>query len=146
MPRSMIWRNAHMPLREGPATHDVGTEGFMACTSCHNPHGTVTAKLVDANTVNEKCYSCHAEKRGPFLWEHAPVTESCLNCHSPHGSINPNMLTVAPPRLCQQCHVPNRHPTQPQNPQARFVIWQSCMNCHPQVHGSNHPAGMTLNR
>ena len=39
-----------------------------------------------AASVNEQCYTCHTEKRGPFLWEHAPVRESCLNCHTPHGS------------------------------------------------------------
>jgi DmsE family decaheme c-type cytochrome len=118
----------------------------MECDSCHNPHGTVTAKLIDAPTVNDKCLSCHAEKRGPFLWEHPPVTENCLNCHAPHGSVNPSMLTVAPPRLCETCHIDARHPAQAHDPQLRFVIWRSCMNCHPQVHGSNHPSGLNLNR
>jgi hypothetical protein len=32
--------------------------------------------------------SCHAEKRGPFLWEHAPSVENCANCHEAHGSIH----------------------------------------------------------
>jgi DmsE family decaheme c-type cytochrome len=151
LPRAQIWRNSHMPLRigpgtRGPATGDIGSEGWMSCSACHNPHGTVTAKLINAISVNDNCLRCHAEKRGPFLWEHTPVTESCLNCHSPHGSVNPSMLTVAPPRLCETCHVDARHPAQAHLPQQRFVIWQSCMNCHPQVHGSNHPSGMTLNR
>jgi DmsE family decaheme c-type cytochrome len=148
LPRAQFWRNAHMPARQGPGSLgvDLGAEGFMSCSSCHNPHGTVSAKLINAISVNDNCLSCHAEKRGPFLWEHAPVMESCLNCHSPHGSVNPSMLTVAPPRLCETCHVDARHPAQAHNPQLRFVIWQSCMNCHPQVHGSNHPSGMTLNR
>jgi DmsE family decaheme c-type cytochrome len=146
LPRAQIWRNSHMPLRQGPATRGLGSEGFMDCTDCHNPHGTVSAKLIDAITVNDKCLSCHAEKRGPFLWEHAPVTENCLNCHAPHGSVNPSMLVVAPPRLCETCHVDTRHPAQAHDPQLRFVIWRSCMNCHSQVHGSNHPSGMTLTR
>lgn len=143
---AQIWRNSHMPLREGPGRRDLGSEGWMSCSACHNPHGTVTPKLIDAVSVNDKCYSCHADKRGPFLWEHAPVVESCLNCHSPHGSVNPAMLTVAPLRLCQSCHIETRHPTQPQMPQSRFVIGQSCLNCHPKVHGSNHPSGLRFNR
>jgi DmsE family decaheme c-type cytochrome len=146
LPRSQIWRNSHMPLREGPGTRDLGAEGWMSCTACHNPHGTVTPKLIDAVSVNDKCYSCHADKRGPFLWEHAPVVESCLNCHSPHGSVNPYMLTVAPLRLCQNCHIETRHPTDPRDPLSRFVIGQSCLNCHPKVHGSNHPSGVRFNR
>lgn len=144
--RAKIWRNSHMPLRRGPATRDVGSEGWMSCSSCHNPHGTVTDKLIDAISVNDNCYSCHADKRGPFLWEHAPVVESCLNCHAPHGSVNPAMLTIAPPRLCQTCHIETRHPTDPRTPESRFVIGQSCLSCHPKVHGSNHPSGMRFNR
>ena len=49
----------------------------MGCSSCHNPHGAVGANLLTENRVNETCYRCHAEKRGPFLWEHAPVPEDC---------------------------------------------------------------------
>ena len=74
----------------------------MDCGSCHNPHGTVSDALIAANSINESCYSCHAEKRGPFLWEHAPVNENCLNCHVPHGSIRPNMLKLPGARLCRK--------------------------------------------
>ncbi|HWN41837.1 MAG TPA: cytochrome c3 family protein, partial [Thermoanaerobaculia bacterium] len=55
--RALQMRTSHMPVREGK----------MSCSSCHNPHGTVTAALLKGNTVNETCYTCHAEKRGPFL-------------------------------------------------------------------------------
>ena len=112
----------------------------MDCVTCHNPHGSVTEKLLKANSVNENCYSCHAEKRGPFLWEHPPVTESCSNCHEPHGTNHEKLLKVAKPRLCQQCHVETRHPTRAQDPRTRFFFNRSCTNCHSQVHGSNHPS------
>ena len=59
----------HMPVREDK----------LSCSSCHNVHGSANVKLLKAGgTINESCVSCHAEKRGPFLWEHAPVTESCV--------------------------------------------------------------------
>jgi DmsE family decaheme c-type cytochrome len=74
--RSALMKPSHHPLREEK----------MQCTNCHNPHGTQTAKLISANSANDKCYECHAEKRGPFLWEHPPVRENCINCHDPHGS------------------------------------------------------------
>src|SRR3546814_10573820 len=91
---------SHMPLPEGQ----------MACVDCHNPHGTINVALLKTDTVNETCYQCHAKKRGPFLFEHAPVRENCLNCHTPHGS-NQHALLVAPvPMLCQQCHSHSRHP------------------------------------
>jgi DmsE family decaheme c-type cytochrome len=134
-------------------------EGKVQCTDCHNPHGTVTDKLISANSVNEKCYTCHAEKRGPFLWEHAPaVTESCLTCHTPHGSSHDKLLVAKRPYLCQTCHSNSRHPgtlygrsttTQGQSVYSALsnrIFYRSCSNCHSQIHGSNHPSGKALAR
>lgn len=137
-------RQSHMPTRTG--AKGAGGEGAMSCASCHNPHGTVADKLIAAHTINDNCTSCHAEKRGPFLWEHAPVSESCLNCHVAHGSLKPNLLRVSAPRLCQSCHVAALHPSEARQPGSRFVLGQSCMHCHSQVHGSNHPSGTFLTR
>lgn len=137
--RAAQLRSSHMPLREGK----------MTCTSCHNPHGSVTPALLKENSINETCYTCHAEKRGPFLWEHAPVGESCLNCHDPHGTNNEKMLKVAKPRLCQQCHVETRHPTRPYGTDPaslKFVLGRGCANCHINIHGSNHPSGFAFTR
>lgn len=137
--RSEMMRSSHMPTRDAAVA--VGGEGFMSCVSCHNSHGTIADKLVDAHTINDNCYSCHAEMRGPFLWEHSPVPESCLNCHVPHGSLKPNMLKISAPRLCQTCHIGALHPSEARLPESRFVRGTSCMQCHPRVHGSNHPSG-----
>ena len=137
--QAQMQRFAHMPLREGK----------MDCTSCHDPHGTATEKLLVGNSVNETCFSCHTEKRGPFLWEHAPVVESCANCHDPHGSSNSKQLVVPRPRLCQRCHDESRHPTRPYRDDpsfSRFIEGRQCSNCHFNIHGSNHPSGMTFTR
>ena len=134
--RAQLQRSSHMPLREGNLT----------CTDCHNPHGTATPALLSENSVNENCYRCHAEKRGPFLWEHAPARESCLNCHEAHGSMHASLLKARMPRLCQRCHIETRHPTTPFSPTSRFVFNRACTNCHPQVHGSNHPSGVRFQR
>jgi DmsE family decaheme c-type cytochrome len=135
-----IGRSSHMPLREGK----------MTCTSCHNPHGTTTPALLKEIGENETCYRCHAEKRGPFLWIHSPVPESCANCHDAHGSNHEQMLKVAKPRLCQQCHVLGPHGAFPDGrgdvPTLRFVMGRSCVNCHANIHGSNHPAGKFFTR
>jgi DmsE family decaheme c-type cytochrome len=105
--------------------------------------------MLVASSANETCYSCHAEKRGPFLWEHMPVTENCSNCHDPHGSNKEKMLKVARPRLCQQCH-PTAHGGTTARPSdlatSRFVYNRSCQNCHFNIHGSNHPAGAFFTR
>ncbi|HXW23253.1 MAG TPA: DmsE family decaheme c-type cytochrome [Xanthobacteraceae bacterium] len=133
--RAEIERASHMPLREGK----------MTCSDCHNPHGSFTDSLLREASINEVCYKCHAEKRGPFLWEHPPVRENCLNCHNPHGTNNESMLNVARPRLCQQCHTTGSH-NQPGNPFSRFMIANSCQNCHSQIHGSNNPSGARFQR
>ena len=142
--KASLMRSAHMPLREGN----------MTCSSCHNPHGSAGPSMLKQDSVNENCYSCHAERRSPVLWEHPPVRESCLNCHDPHGSLHPRMLIAKQPRLCQQCHDETRHPTQPYSdasgapeffPNSRMFD-RGCLNCHSQIHGSNHPAGMRFLR
>ncbi|KPK37721.1 MAG: hypothetical protein AMJ69_10590, partial [Gammaproteobacteria bacterium SG8_47] len=125
----------------------------MGCSSCHNPHGSFGSKLMTRTTVNETCYGCHAEKRGPFLWEHAPVAEDCSLCHVPHGSNNPALLARRPPLLCQQCHSQAGHTSfaltpgsLPSGTPSGYLLAKGCLNCHSQVHGSNHPSGVTLMR
>lgn len=136
MRRAQVQRSSHMPFREGKVT----------CANCHNPHGGPNPKMLTESTVNENCYKCHAERRGPFLWEHAPVQENCMSCHEAHGSARPQLLKVSMPRLCQQCHNEARHPTTPQLSTSRFAFNRGCTNCHSQIHGSNHPSGVRLMR
>jgi DmsE family decaheme c-type cytochrome len=105
-------------------------------------------------TVNETCYTCHMEKRGPLLWEHQPVRENCLTCHTPHGSTQARLLVQRPPYLCQDCHANSGHQAQPMAGQnlpgqiaANFrLMAQGCVNCHSQIHGSNSPNGTFLTR
>lgn len=127
--------------------------GNMDCSSCHSTHDSLTPALLNAQTLNDTCYTCHAEKRGPFLWEHAPVAEDCSNCHVPHGSVNEALLANRPPLLCQSCHATQDHPSfaftsggLPGGAASGFLLEQGCMNCHSQVHGSNDPSGAALNR
>jgi len=137
-----------------PSTHPV-RYGLMSCTGCHSAHGSTTVAMLNKPTLNQTCYSCHAEKRGPMLWEHQPVTEDCSLCHSAHGSVRPALLTKSPPLLCQQCHSSAGHPSVARTSNSLpggsaggsiFVVAGSCMNCHQQVHGSNHPSGVKLMR
>jgi DmsE family decaheme c-type cytochrome len=155
---------------ERAQTHRMSTHplaaGKMACSDCHNPHGSTGPKLLVKNSVNETCATCHAEKRGPFLWEHGPVTDDCANCHTPHGSTNASLLKARPPYLCQQCHSGdhgaainsganlaggNATTVNGANPLANAaaraqLAGRACLNCHVLVHGSNHPAGSKFQR
>ncbi len=136
-----------------PSHHPV-TEGQMSCSDCHNPHGSVGPHLLVGNTVNETCYGCHDEKRGPMLWEHPPVQEDCSLCHTPHGSVQASLLKQRTPYLCQNCHESSLHNSQPLSgaslpsgsSPSRMAVLRGCLNCHSQVHGSNHPSGIRFER
>ncbi|RLA31131.1 MAG: cystathionine beta-synthase [Gammaproteobacteria bacterium] len=126
---------------------------LMTCSSCHNPHHSTGDALLKRDTVNELCWSCHTDLKGPFLFEHAPASEDCALCHRPHGSIHPALLNQRPPLLCQSCHSQSGHPSLsitpnslPGNSPSPFAVGGSCLNCHRQIHGSNHPSGTKLTR
>ena len=139
-----------------PFKHRVN-EGFMNCTDCHNPHGAfqptwanaTRPRHVEQSKANEEsCINCHADKRGPFVFEHSPVrVDGCLSCHVPHGSTNSRMLTRPVVfTLCLECHngagnlgrqangvkVQAPAPHNMANP-----VFQNCTQCHVRIHGSN---------
>ncbi|HXS53107.1 MAG TPA: DmsE family decaheme c-type cytochrome [Usitatibacter sp.] len=143
-----------------PSHHPI-PEGKMGCSDCHNPHGSTGPKLMKRDSVNDTCYTCHMEKRGPFVHAHEPVTEDCANCHNPHGTTAENMLKARPPFLCHQCHTPHgaqvgqvvgQGQTQPfggspllgPNTSGKsginYFMARGCTNCHTEIHGSNNPS------
>jgi DmsE family decaheme c-type cytochrome len=132
--KAQLFRSSHMPIREGK----------VVCSDCHNPHGSTTEALLKKDSINDVCYACHAEKRGPFLFEHAPVRQNCLNCHDPHGSVNEFSLKLMRPALCRECHAFGHAQTSGLN--SAYLMSRSCQNCHTQIHGSNSPAGAFLQR
>jgi DmsE family decaheme c-type cytochrome len=154
---SLVCQSCHKQTKadfQKASAHPV-RQGKMACSDCHAPHGSNAPAMLVKPTLNQTCYSCHTEKRGPLLWEHAPVADDCASCHTPHGSVRAALLTKSPPLLCQQCHTTAGHPSVARTGAALpggtdggtgFLIAGSCTNCHVQVHGSNHPAGAKLMR
>ena len=159
--------NCHQPIRAAnfkPSHHPI-IEGKVRCTDCHNPHGAITPAMLKQPTINDQCYSCHADKRGPFVFSHPPVEENCTTCHNPHGSVHAKLLNESAPNLCQDCHDGSRHPgtiygaaggftCQPGDtstacagkpagsPNANVntrLIARACLNCHSSIHGANAP-------
>jgi DmsE family decaheme c-type cytochrome len=128
-------------------------QGQLVCVDCHQVHGTDTSGLLAKGDANDTCFACHAEKRGPFLFEHEPVAEDCGICHAPHGASQPALLVRRPPQLCQGCHSAAGHRNLPQmasqvppEGSSEYLLLRGCLNCHSQVHGSNHPSGDKLRR
>ena len=103
-------------------------------------------------SVNATCYTCHMEKRGPFVHNHQPVQEDCTICHNPHGTTAENLLKTRAPFLCNSCHSTPHGGFQPSaattRPNGVPGWWngstntqgRSCLNCHTQIHGSNNPS------
>jgi DmsE family decaheme c-type cytochrome len=128
-------------------SHHPVYEGKVKCTDCHNPHGGFDNKMIRGDSVSDLCYKCHADKRGPYAFEHPPVVENCLTCHDVHGSNHDNLLVAKPPRLCQTCHVNSGHNNRPYSFQNSFsgsatgskprFLSKGCVNCHGNIHGSN---------
>ena len=138
-----VWASFQRPYK-----HKL-PEGAMSCVDCHNPHGSILPRSIVTVSANEPgCFKCHGDKRGPFVFEHAPVRlEGCTACHEPHGSANPRMLDRAEVRFtCLECHA-NTPVTSaatrtlggvpPSFHDLRTPQFQNCTTCHVKVHGSN---------
>ncbi|MFH1626481.1 MAG: DmsE family decaheme c-type cytochrome [Pseudomonadota bacterium] len=127
-------------------SHHPIMEGKVSCSSCHNPHGELSRAMIKAENTNQLCYQCHADKRGPYVWQHLPVEENCATCHTPHGSRYDKLLTQRLTNLCQDCHANSGHHDNPydatgafigSSPSSRFYA-RSCLNCHSMIHGSSY--------
>ena len=129
-------------------SHHPIVEGRVTCSNCHQPHGSMYPSMIKAPSVNQLCYKCHAEKRGPYMWQHPPVDENCAACHTPHGSVHEWLLVEKVPNLCQGCHDSTTHPGTRYSRETLFrgaapalqSVSRACLNCHSNIHGSNAPA------
>jgi DmsE family decaheme c-type cytochrome len=98
-------------------------------------------------TINDQCYSCHADKRGPYVFNHPPVEENCVTCHNPHGSVHARLLNESAPNLCQDCHDGSRHPGTVYGAAGAFncqpgdtSVTSGVLNCPPGRVGQPNPA------
>lgn len=131
-----------------PSHHPI-KEGKIQCADCHDPHGQTQGNLKEP-TVNLVCYRCHAEKQGPFAYEHPPVTENCAICHDPHGTVVNNLLRQPATFLCLRCHTghrkgPNFHDSTylqdiGTDPSLQAAFYTDCTQCHQHIHGSDVPS------
>ena len=157
-PQTALCEECHTDVRAQfamPFKHRV-EEGVISCTDCHNPHGSFAPtwamasrpRHVDQAMANEEpCLNCHADKRGPFVFEHLGVrVDGCETCHAPHGSPNSRLL-LRPVvfTLCLECHNGggnfgrngNGIPTQSSAHNMADPRYQNCTACHVRIHGSN---------
>jgi DmsE family decaheme c-type cytochrome len=115
----------------------------MSCSACHKPHNEDQRPLLRmASGPDPACVTCHADKRGPFVFEHPPLrVNGCQACHQPHGSVNTKLLRRAEVKnVCFECHSPGTNVLTSQ-PVAyhdlRSPRFRECTVCHREIHGSN---------
>ncbi len=140
-----------------PSHHPLN-EGIVNCLDCHDIHGG-NLEFAAEDHGRQRCFSCHPQMEGPFVFEHAPVNEDCGICHEPHGSVANNLLVQNEPTLCLNCHSMHFHATIPgitgddlESPQAPGRFFSStedgfkkgfltkCTQCHSAVHGTDLPS------
>jgi predicted CXXCH cytochrome family protein len=88
------------------------------CATCHNPHGSVHAKLLNESAPN-LCQDCHDWSRHPGTIYGAA---GAFNCQPGDTSAACAGKTGQP-----NSNVSNR------------LVSRACVNCHSAVHGSNAP-------
>jgi DmsE family decaheme c-type cytochrome len=130
-------------IRNKPYAHRLD-KGGMTCVDCHDPHdrkGQPVKLTMDGELA---CVSCHAEKRGPFVFDHVSGSAgNCLTCHEAHGSSNPKQLIWARvDQLCLSCHSKTGGPKTaggqpPSFHDLTLPRYRNCTTCHTAIHGSN---------
>lgn len=89
---------------EAPHRHTAFETG--KCSSCHNPHASRHAALLNDDGA-ELCFTCHddvqRELASPVA--HGPAADGdCGQCHDPHASEFAEVLVDEVPALCSTCH------------------------------------------
>lgn len=131
--------------------HHPVTEGRMSCVDCHDVHGK-TSDLTGRTALarpNEKCFNCHKEFKGPYVFEHDPMREGCQVCHEPHGGVHEKLLVADGTSLCMRCHWEQsintagghfggiEHGADDADGNYPIGQGQECVDHHRSVHGSN---------
>ncbi len=126
--------------------HHPVREGRLSCADCHNQMGQMHARpwhVTAPFDVNEVCFQCHPEQRGPFVFEHEALRDGCTICHRVHGSVSDKLLIARDSNVCLQCHFQTQmDPTSffiGDFNHAAFISRGPCFSagCHTAVHGSN---------
>ena len=129
--------------------HHPVLEKQMTCSACHDLHGSSakSAAARDLKRSDEKCFACHKEFKGPFVFEHDAMRDGCQACHNPHGSVYNKMLVADQTVTCLRCHMDQKTNTTAGLGSGvkhgagggNYFIGQGeeCVDHHRSVHGSN---------
>ena len=115
----------------------------VSCVTCHKIHDAKSESMIPTMEV---CFTCHKERRAQLQRSsHMPLREgkvTCMDCHNPHGGNGPcHDVQFHPSTLYSANQIPGGSAAT-----AKQLLGKGCINCHSQIHGSNHPSGARLQR
>ena len=103
--------NPHSKLAEMHGKTGVTCEGCHGAGKAHVDGGGDITKIFNpakasAKEVDARCLGCHQGQHANFeRTAHGEDNVSCIGCHSVHhGEDKEQLLKVAEPKLCFQCH------------------------------------------
>ena len=104
------------------------------CMNCHTPHGSTNQPLLRARApwLCQECHGDGAPHPGNVYSAASLPGGRVANANNTGGVSGSTQLGVVNP--ITGARVTQNSPS----PQMAF---RSCVNCHSQIHGSNHPAG-----
>ena len=115
--------DTHDKKNQHPALED-------GCTTCHNPHQSDTEFMLEADSMEELCFTCHDEDLTSLEWAHAPAEAGeCASCHNPHESDNSSLLVKSSPDVCYQCHT-DKEEDMSGGVSVHAAADDDCVNCH----------------
>lgn len=129
--------------------HHPVVEGQMTCMDCHEMHnsGRATRSVTSIERQDDKCFKCHKEYKGPFVFEHDAMRDGCQTCHEPHGGVYTKLLVADDNALCLRCHWEPNTNTRTGNiggiphgtGAGNYFIGtgEECVDHHRSTHGSN---------
>jgi DmsE family decaheme c-type cytochrome len=88
--QNAICTKCHMEKR-GPWVYEHAAVKGEGCLSCHTPHGSQNARLLNVPTINVLCAQCHSlvatNTIHNFTWSQSSDETPCIDCHTTiHGS------------------------------------------------------------
>lgn len=104
------------------------------CMNCHTPHGSTNPPLLRARTpwLCQECHGDGAPHPGNVYSAASLPGGRVANANNTGGVSGSNQLGVVNPTTGARV-TQNAPPAQ--------LAYRGCVNCHSQIHGSNHPAG-----
>ena len=104
------------------------------CMNCHTPHGSSNPPLLRARApwLCQECHGDGAPHPGNVYSAASLPGGRVANANNTGGIAGGNPLGAINPITGQRIT---------QNAPSPQMAYRACVNCHQQIHGSNHPAG-----